>query len=221
MSVLSELTTQFKVCLGEGKIKLNTDDLKIILMRSGYSFDPKKHKFLKNLKTSFTGSSNVDFDASTNTIHCADGGFLDAGFVEGNRIKISNTTNNNDLTLTIKSVTDTDIKVNENGVITDETGTSATITSDDELENGYGYTQLDKVISVTSVDVADDNSVIYSLSDVNWTATNGNIGPTPGAIIFDDTTSDDCLIGYINFGSEQTITDGTDLEIKGCSIILG
>jgi len=221
MAVLSELTAQFKLFLGEGKINLNEDTLKIILVKSGFSFDPKKHKFLKNLKTNLTGSSDINFLSSTDTIHRDNGGFLSAGFIEGNHIKITNTTNNNDLELTIKTVTDTDITVNETGVINDESGTSATITSDDELGNGYGYTQLDKIISVESVDISNDASVVFSFSNTSWTASGGDLGATAGAIIFDDTNTDKCIIGYIDFGSDQTASDGTSLDIESCSIILG
>ena len=61
---------------------------------------------------------------------------------------------------------------------------------------------------------------------MQWTANGGSIGPTPGAIIFDDTVvasgatvPDDPIIGYINFGGEQTQADGgvstiTNVEVR-------
>lgn len=88
-----------------------------------------------------------------------------------------------------------------------------------ELATGYGYTRNTKTLSgvaVTEDDTNDRCSVTWS--NVTWTASGGAIGPTPGAIIFDDTVTTptaDPIIGYIDFGGEQTQADGGVATISG------
>ena len=81
-----------------------------------------------------------------------------------------------------------------------------------ELATGYGYIQNTKTLAgvvVTEDDV--DNRTEITWNDVTWTAVGGAIGPTPGAIIFDDTVAAptaDPIMGYIDFGTEQTQASG-------------
>jgi hypothetical protein len=81
-----------------------------------------------------------------------------------------------------------------------------------ELATGYGYTRNTKTLSsvlVTEDDTNDRTEVTWA--NVTWTASGGSIGPTPGAIIFDDTVTTptaDPIVGYIDFGGEQTQADG-------------
>jgi len=78
-----------------------------------------------------------------------------------------------------------------------------------ELATGNGYTQDTKTLSaaptVTEDDANDRLSVTWD--NVTWTAAGGSIGPTPGAIIYDDTTGDNTVVGYIDFGGDQTQAD--------------
>lgn len=84
--------------------------------------------------------------------------------------------------------------------------------SGNELATGNGYTQNTKVlagVSVTEDDTDDRGEVTWS--NVTWTAAGGTIGPTPGAIIFDDTPvapQADPVVQYIDFGGEQSQADG-------------
>jgi hypothetical protein len=84
--------------------------------------------------------------------------------------------------------------------------------SANELATGYGYTQNTKVLTGVTVTEDDTNNrCSITWSNVTWTASAGSIGPTPGAIIFDDTVTTptaDPIIGYIDFGGEQTEADG-------------
>ena len=81
-----------------------------------------------------------------------------------------------------------------------------------ELATGYGYTRNTKTLSsvlVTEDDTNDRTEVTWA--NITWTASGGSIGPTPGAIIFDDTVTTptvDPIVGYIDFGGEQTQADG-------------
>ena len=89
-----------------------------------------------------------------------------------------------------------------------------------ELGSGNGYTQNSKTLAGVAVteDDADDRTEV-TWSNVTWTASGGAIGPTPGAIIFDDTHADDAIVGYIDFGGDQTQADGgvatiSNLELR-------
>ncbi len=53
-----------------------------------------------------------------------------------------------------------------------------------------------------------------SFDNVSWTTSGGDIGPTPGAIIYDDTTADDTIITYLDFGADQTAPNGTNFAIN-------
>jgi len=81
-----------------------------------------------------------------------------------------------------------------------------------ELATGNGYTQNTKLLAgvvVTENDTTDLAEITWD--NVVWTASGGDIGPTPGAIIFDDTPTTpqaDPIVGYIDFGGEQTQADG-------------
>lgn len=81
-----------------------------------------------------------------------------------------------------------------------------------ELPTLNGYTQDDYVlasVTVTEDDVNDRTEVAWA--NAQWTASGGPIGPSPGAIIYDDTVAAPTanpIIGYIDFGGNQTQADG-------------
>lgn len=91
-----------------------------------------------------------------------------------------------------------------------------------ELATGNGYTQNTKTLgaaTVTEDDTNDRSEVTFAGSpNVQWTASGGSIGPSPGAAIFDDTTSDDTVVGYIDFGSDQTATDGGTFVVDNIAV---
>lgn len=87
--------------------------------------------------------------------------------------------------------------------------------SSSELATANGYTVKTKSlagVSVTEDDTDDRTEVKWS--NATWTASGGVIGPTPGAIIIDDTVTDDPVIGYIDFGGNQTQADGGTATIS-------
>ena len=91
--------------------------------------------------------------------------------------------------------------------------------SANELTAGNGYTAGGQTLTVSSYTEDDANDrfeIIYN--DVTWTASGGNIGPTPGAIIYDDTSADKTIVGYLDFGSDQTASDGVNFVIKSITI---
>lgn len=91
-----------------------------------------------------------------------------------------------------------------------------------ELATGNGYTRNTKTLAGVAVteDDTDDRTEI-TWTNVTWTASGGAIGPTPGAIIFDDTVTTptaDPIIGYIDFGGEQTQDNGGTATISNVEL---
>ena len=97
-----------------------------------------------------------------------------------------------------------------------------------ELSTGSGYTVNTKTLSGVTVTEDDTNDRCdVAWSNVVWTASGGSIGPTPGAIVFDDTvvvggvTIADPIIGYIDFTTEQTQVDGGAATIANPKFRIG
>lgn len=96
----------------------------------------------------------------------------------------------------------------------DAHATLANVTAN-QLASGNGYTQNDKAlagVTVTEDDTGDRARVTWT--NATWTASGGSIGPAGAAIIYDDTTSDDTVVGCIDFGTDYTIADGSSLQFQ-------
>ena len=82
--------------------------------------------------------------------------------------------------------------------------------SGSELPTANGYTAGGETLALTAVvdedDVNDRSNVAWD--PVSWTAAGGDIGPSPGAIVYDDTVAGDPIVGYLDFGAEYTQVDG-------------
>lgn len=89
-----------------------------------------------------------------------------------------------------------------------------------ELPNGNGYTTGGNTLAGVAVTEDDaNNRTSITWNDTTWTAVGGAIGPTDGAIIYDDTDGSDSIVGYIDFGAAYTQLDGgtatiTDIEVR-------
>ncbi len=83
-----------------------------------------------------------------------------------------------------------------------------------ELTAGNGYSAGGATlagVSVSEDDTGDQLKVTWN--NQSWTASGGSIGPSNGAAIVDDTTADDTVVGFIDFGSAQTVADGGNFTI--------
>lgn len=90
-----------------------------------------------------------------------------------------------------------------------------------ELATANGYTAGGATMSGVTVTEDDTNDRCgVTWSNVQWSASGGNIGPSPGAIIYDDTSADDTVVGYIDFGSDQTATSGGTFTVSAPAVRL-
>lgn len=88
-----------------------------------------------------------------------------------------------------------------------------------ELATGHGYTQQNKTLTGGTLTEDDTGDRAYRIfDDVSWGASGGSIGPTGSALIYDDTTSDDTVVGCIDFGTDFTIPDGSTFQIQSPTI---
>ena len=90
--------------------------------------------------------------------------------------------------------------------------------SADELGFGNGYTTGGATLVLTAVTEDDiDNRTEVTWENATWTAHEGSIGPTPGAIVYDDTVAAPVakpIVGYIDFNGNQTQADGGTATIS-------
>jgi len=78
-----------------------------------------------------------------------------------------------------------------------------------ELSTGNGYTAGGATMAGVAVARNDGiNLTEITWNDVQWTASGGTIGATPGAILYNDTETDKVIVGYIDFGGDRTEPDG-------------
>ena len=81
--------------------------------------------------------------------------------------------------------------------------------------NGYatGTLTYDSIAVDNTLDLA-----TATFDDFTWTASGGDIGPANGAIIYDDTHAQKVVVGYADFGTAQTATDGGTFKIANIKI---
>ncbi len=116
------------------------------------------------------------------------------------------------------------ILMNTGFVFNQDTHTSYASLSASELATGYGYTQKTKTLAnvVITENTTLDKCVI-TWDNVSWTAAGGDIGPSPGAIIIDDTSTSptaDPVIGYISFGEDKTQYDGGMVTLSSIGLTI-
>ncbi len=206
-------SNHYKYQLANKAISVTADTIKALLVKSGFVFDPDTYATLTNMKAT-TGSATLTFSNSASTITRPTGSFITDGFVVGNYITTTASVNTGPFTITV--VAALTLTVSES--LTDET-ISCVVTADDELETGFGYTQDGETITtpVLAEDDTDDRAE-FTMDNPAWTAAGGNIGPTPGAILYSDTSTDNTILCYLAFGTEITIINGATFTITGIEL---
>lgn len=78
-----------------------------------------------------------------------------------------------------------------------------------EIAAGNGYTANGEALTVTSSSQTAGTYTCVITSDIVWTASGGNIAAFQYIVVYNDTATNDELIGYWDIGSAQNITDGS------------
>jgi len=89
------------------------------------------------------------------------------------------------------------------------------LVSGEEIPTGNGYSARGiELLSgeLTEDDTNDNGSMVWS-HNPTWTASGGSIGPVGAAVIFDETSSDDTVIGCVDFGTDYTATEGLSIQV--------
>jgi hypothetical protein len=219
------MSAHVKYALMNKQVNLSSDSLKILLMRNGFVNSATVRGKYKNIKgyTASIPSGQAVWASSGETITRSDGGsFITDGFVIGNSITCTGAVNSaNNAANIITNVTALVITCSAASYISETSSGAVVITANDELATGNGY--VSNTAAVTGATLTEDavnNRGDVVFSNVTWTATGGSIGPTPGAIIYDVTDTDNSIIAYVDFGGNLTAASGQSLIVSNFEVRL-
>ena len=88
-----------------------------------------------------------------------------------------------------------------------------------EQGTGYGYTAGG--VTLTGVSIAQNDTdarADITWNNITWTASGGDVGPLAGVIIYDDTITNDPIVGYIDFGGSYTVADGGTATVANVKV---
>ena len=88
-----------------------------------------------------------------------------------------------------------------------------------EQTTGYGYTTGG--VTLTGVSIAQNDTdarADITWNNITWTASGGDVGPLAGVIIYDDTITNDPIVGYIDFGGAYTVADGGTATVANVKV---
>lgn len=81
-----------------------------------------------------------------------------------------------------------------------------------QIANGNGYTTGGATTAqVSSAHTTGTYKLV--LTDTTWTASGGSIGPFQYVVLYNDTATNDELIGYYDYGTAITITNGNSFTV--------
>lgn len=92
-----------------------------------------------------------------------------------------------------------------------------------EISAGNGYTAGGETLTVTSSSQTGGTYSLVITSNITWTASGGNIAQFRYIILYNDTATNDELIGYWDIGSavDLTDTDPYTANLAGTTLISG
>ena len=192
-------------------INEGSDTIRLLLMRTGFVFSKVNHARLINIRTNTTAIALV-WAAVDSSVSRATGSFVTDGFVPGNLCTSDDTSNPGPLTIATVAAD----KITFEEAVVNSSATK-TLSSDDELLTGHGYTQNTKGTGTVTVTQDDTyHRVDSTFPTVDFLATSDSIGPTPGAILYDVTA--DVIIGMLAFNAEKTAANAEHIYIGNGTI---
>lgn len=82
-----------------------------------------------------------------------------------------------------------------------------------EISAGNGYTAGGNTASVTSSAQTSGTYKLVLGDPATWTATSGSLGPFRYAVLYNDTATNDELIGWWDYGSAVTLAEGESFAV--------
>ena len=219
MAVSATASNRAKYALARKMIDLSADSIRAILVRQGFVFNKDDHATRLNLK-GYLAATTLSVNSSLQILDSGNG-FLTAGLVPGNKITMSGWTNTgNNTTKIISTVTAGVITViDTTGLIQESAGNMVTIQADDEIPTGNGYTQNGTLLTGQTLTEDDANDrAEMACGNIDFSASGGSVGPSPGALLYDDTVSEKTIVGYLDFDGDRTIADGNILRLQNVKI---
>ena len=90
----------------------------------------------------------------------------------------------------------------------------ANASASEYADAAHGYAAGGAEVTTTVTEDDGDNRAEIALSNKAWTATDEDIGPTPGAILYDDTQADKVIVCYLNFDGNKTAAASANFEVN-------
>jgi hypothetical protein len=219
MAVTATPSNHFKYALARKMLDLSADTIRAILVRNGFAFNKDNHAVLANLK-GYLAAQTISINASFE-IEDSGSGFLAAGFVPGNSIQMSGwTSGGNNTAKTVNTVTAGKITVTDTtGLAAEAAGNMIAISGRDELAAGNGYSEYGVEVTGKSVTENDtDDRMEFACANIDFAASGGSVGPTPGAVLYDDTAAEKTILGYLDFDGNRTIADANVLRLQNVQL---